>query len=317
MSENFLTRVEIDDFTAFRQLRMDFCPGMNLLIGNSGTGKSHLLKLLYAACRTTITGQSLIDRLLNSFMPSSRDIGRLVHWGKDSSDIAIYRGIDLVQASLFRSPLQGIQVSGEDLWYSKAMPSVFLPTNDILSNAPGFLSLWDRREVYFEEEIADVVRQAYLPELNKLTGRLPRIVTVLEEAIRGRVQIRGEEFFLVNPSLELEFSLAAESIRQLGLLWVLLRNGTIGKNSIIFWDEPTIFGDESVKGMLPRLLLETAKIPCQIFLSSHDDRLVEYFSTDKDSSEVTVHHFVRNPRTGQTMLESSLSNSGRERRASR
>ena len=304
MSENLLTRIEIQDFTAFNRLRMDFCPGINLLIGNSGTGKSHLLKLLYCACRVTITGQSLLDRLLNSFMPSSRDIGRLVHWGKDSSDIAIYRGIDMLQASLLRSPpgIATMQVSGEKSWYPKAMPSAFLPTNDILSNAPGFLSLWDRREVYFEEEIADLLQQAYLPELSKLMGRLPNILNNLEQAIKGRVEIRGEEFFLVKPNLESEFSLAAETIRQLGLLWLLIRNGTIGKNSIIFWDEPTIFGDESVKGMLAKLLVETARIPCQIFLSSHDDRLIEYFSPNKGSNEVAVHRFIRNPRTGEIAL---------------
>jgi energy-coupling factor transporter ATP-binding protein EcfA2 len=305
MSENLLTRIEIQDFTAFSELRMDFCPGINLLIGNSGTGKSHLLKLLYCACRVTITGQSLLERLLNSFMPSSRDIGRLVHWGKDSSDIAIYRGIDVIQASLIRSPpwMAGMQVGGEKLWYPKAMPCAFLPTNDILSNAPGFLSLWDRREVYFEEEIADLVRQAYLPELNKLTGRLPKIVINLEAAIRGRVEIKGEEFFLVKPNLELEFSLASETVRQLGLLWLLIRNGTIGKNSIIFWDEPTIFGDEGAKEMLVKLLLETASIPCQIFLSSHDDRLIEYFSSNKGSNEVAVHRLVRNAKTGQIALD--------------
>ena len=141
MSENLLTRIEIQGFTAFSGLGMDLCPGINLLIGNSGTGKSHLLKLLYCACRVTITGQSLLDRLLNSFMPSSRDIGRLVHWGKDSSDIAIYRGIDVIQASLFRSPpwTPSMQVSGEKSWYAKAMPSAFLPTNEYSLNGARFL----------------------------------------------------------------------------------------------------------------------------------------------------------------------------------
>ena len=80
--------------------------------------------------------------------------------------------------------------------------------------------------MYFEEEIADLVRQAYLPELNRLTGRVSNILVNLEQAIRGKVAIKGEEFFLVKPNLELEFSLASETIRQLGLLWLLIRNGT-------------------------------------------------------------------------------------------
>ena len=36
-----LTRVELENFTAFRSLKLDLCPGINVLVGANGTGKTH------------------------------------------------------------------------------------------------------------------------------------------------------------------------------------------------------------------------------------------------------------------------------------
>ena len=41
--------ITIDNFTVFKKLKIEFCSGINILIGENGTGKTHLLKLLYAA----------------------------------------------------------------------------------------------------------------------------------------------------------------------------------------------------------------------------------------------------------------------------
>ena len=45
-----LTRIELENFTAFRSLQLDLCPGVNVLVGANGTGKTHLMKVCYAAC---------------------------------------------------------------------------------------------------------------------------------------------------------------------------------------------------------------------------------------------------------------------------
>ena len=47
-----LTRVELENFTAFRSLKLDLCPGVNVLVGANGTGKTHLMKVCYAACES-------------------------------------------------------------------------------------------------------------------------------------------------------------------------------------------------------------------------------------------------------------------------
>ena len=40
-----IEKIEIKNFTAFDELKIDFVPGVNLFIGENGTGKTHILKL--------------------------------------------------------------------------------------------------------------------------------------------------------------------------------------------------------------------------------------------------------------------------------
>jgi energy-coupling factor transporter ATP-binding protein EcfA2 len=48
---NTITRVELKDFLVFKgEFKADFCPGVNVLIGGNGTGKTTLMKVMYRLC---------------------------------------------------------------------------------------------------------------------------------------------------------------------------------------------------------------------------------------------------------------------------
>ncbi|MBU0673022.1 MAG: AAA family ATPase [Proteobacteria bacterium] len=46
-----LNSMHIREFTVFKDVRLDFSPGLNVIVGENGTGKTHLLKLGYLFCR--------------------------------------------------------------------------------------------------------------------------------------------------------------------------------------------------------------------------------------------------------------------------
>ena len=46
-----VNRLAIRDFTVFGEADFEFSPGLNVLIGANGTGKSHVLKVLYSILR--------------------------------------------------------------------------------------------------------------------------------------------------------------------------------------------------------------------------------------------------------------------------
>ena len=45
-----ITRLQLENFTAFESLDMELSPGINVLVGANGTGKTHIMKVCYAAC---------------------------------------------------------------------------------------------------------------------------------------------------------------------------------------------------------------------------------------------------------------------------
>lgn len=48
-----LSKLYLDRYTVFDSLHISLAEGINIFIGENGTGKSHLLKVLYAASRAT------------------------------------------------------------------------------------------------------------------------------------------------------------------------------------------------------------------------------------------------------------------------
>ena len=80
-----ITRLKLERFTAFEKLDIQLSPGINVLVGANGTGKTHLMKLIYAACDISKTKLNFVDKLVRVFIPTGRALGRLVKRQKASS----------------------------------------------------------------------------------------------------------------------------------------------------------------------------------------------------------------------------------------
>jgi predicted ATPase len=125
--------------------------------------------------------------------------------------------------------------------------------------------------VHFEEVYADIPDRAYRPALRGPTD-VPRrrLLGILQRAMEGKVNIKDEEFFLRSQQGNLEFSLLAEGMRKLGLLWLLIQNGTLLNGSVLFWDEPETNLNPKLFGALVEILLELQRQEVQVFLATHD-----------------------------------------------
>ena len=72
-----LTRVNLKRFTAFSDLSLDLSRGINVFVGANGTGKTHLMKVCYAACEASRPDVHFMEKLVRVFLPSGRRPGRL------------------------------------------------------------------------------------------------------------------------------------------------------------------------------------------------------------------------------------------------
>ena len=60
-----LTRIEAENFTVFEDITIPFSKGLNVLVGENGMGKTHIMKLSYDNLRTraavTVRGTAEVE----------------------------------------------------------------------------------------------------------------------------------------------------------------------------------------------------------------------------------------------------------------
>ncbi|MCY4560395.1 MAG: AAA family ATPase [Chloroflexi bacterium] len=290
-----VTKIKLENFTAFKDLEVEFSPGINALVGANGTGKTHLMKACYAACDVFKTGDNFAQKLIGVFLPSGRSGGRLVHRRDEETQgiVQVYRGTLLLEATFKdrSTSSTGVKVGEDD----SPLESVYIPVKEVLANAPGFLSLYSAREVHFEEVYEDILLRVYLPALREPIDKAhERMLNNLENVIGGSVSVSGEEFFLSNEHGDLEFSLLAEGWRKLGLLWLLIRNGTLRDGSVLFWDEPEANLNPKMFRVVIEVLLELQRAGVQVFFATHNYVILKELDLQmKEENAVAFHSLYR------------------------
>ncbi len=96
-----------------------------------------------------------------------------------------------------------------------------------------------------------------------------RLLTALQKAIDGKVVAKGEHFFLKNKQGDLEFTLLAEGMRKLALIWLLIQNGTLLSGSVLFWDEPEANLNPAALRLLAEALFALAGLGVQVIVATH------------------------------------------------
>ncbi len=254
-----IDRLSLKDFTVFAQADMDFSPGLNVLIGANGTGKSHVLKVMYSILRpmASLHAEIVVEpQVVNREAENRR-------WDKL---FAVLRPTPATRPDSGQSPFQTLVRSltrhgGDDLsvdvrsdfgevkfkvgpsevpwWRIEAMPSglaVFVPSPEVLSIYPGFVALYERRELSFDETFRDLCVDLSASPLRSISSPLlAKLAATLENAVGGKTELRGERFYVsLSEDWLLEASMLAEGLRKLASIAQLIRNGSLAENGVVF-----------------------------------------------------------------------------------
>jgi ABC-type ATPase involved in cell division len=306
-----IEKIKLERFTAFENLTVAFSPGINLFIGENGTGKTHLLKAVYAACDVSKSQKSLADKVNRVFLPSGEQIGRLVKRKSVSTtgSFEVTRQVEglgkpitlkLSLSNHAKDPPQATLSGARKSWKEHPVESVYIPVKDMMANAPGFRSLYSLRHIHFEEVYADIIDRVFLGALRgpANTAR-KKLLDILQQSMNGKVITKNEEFFLKNKQGELEFTLLAEGIRKLGLLWVLIQNGTLLNGSVLLWDEPETNLNPKLMRTVVEILIELQRMGVQLFISTHNYSLLKEFDLQKVKTDQMLFHSLYRDDAGE------------------
>ncbi|MDR2438879.1 MAG: AAA family ATPase [Planctomycetaceae bacterium] len=294
-----LTKIKFENFTAFQHLEIPFSPGINVFIGENGTGKTHILKAAYTVCSVTKNCSNLAELINGNFLPLQ--IGHLINQSKtpQKGEYKLFRnsqdGSEIYTGLQISIHNGWITLGNKKSWLEEEIESIYIPVKDMLANAPGFRSLVTEYKVHFEKIYADIINKAFLPMLKLPVDKQHQLLLdKLQKVMGGEIEIKGENFFLKNKHGILEFTLLAEGFRKLGLLWLLIQNGTLKKGSVLFWDEPEANLNPKTMEVVADILLELQQLGVQIFVATHDYVLLEEFGLQlKPENQILFHSLFR------------------------
>jgi predicted ATPase len=309
-----INRIEIKDFLVFKnEFTADFCSGVNVLTGGNGTGKTTLMKTLYAFCNmsssTKITNSSseinqpfIVKRYFTTaseHIESSNGLkGTLKLFDKDISaksiltvaiDSNLSESIKLIESDLLRK------------WAEKDVQSIYIPEKDMLSNSKGLPETYEYGKAQYTQCEIDIVKKARIlansPE-QPLYGKICNI-------IGGQPENDGQSFYMKRENVSIPFSMEASGYRKLGLLAILIRNEQIKANSILFWDEPENSLNPELIPLLVDILLELSRHNVQIFIATHSELLASYFSVNQQRNDDVMFHSLYKDKQGQIKADSN------------
>jgi energy-coupling factor transporter ATP-binding protein EcfA2 len=286
-----LTRLVLKNLTVFSEADFEFAPGLNVVVGENGSGKSHLLKAAYTVAAVSARGEkdsgsatpsktyletAVARKLRGVFRPD--ELGRLARRqaGRNRCDIqARFKPTALRMGFSFNTSSK-TEVTIDHLpakWEGK--PPVFLPTWELLTIYPSFVSLYEMTALPFEETWRDtcILLGAPLAKGARL-AEITRLLEPLEAQLGGKVVLGDGRFYLKTQTGNLEAHLVAEGLRKLAMIARLIATGSLIGTGSLFWDEPEANLNPKVIKEVARTILQLCQSGIQVFVASHSHFLM-------------------------------------------
>lgn len=289
--------VQLKNFGPLGELDWQNLGSINLVIGRNGCGKSFLLKAMYSAVRTLeeykrgdnpndVAG-ILIGKLYWTFQTET--IGDLV--SRPGSPVLTFNL--LLDQRSFRYSFGAEARKKIDVLENEVLPqannSIFIPAKEVLSFHNIILKSRERDMVYgFDDTYFDLAKALRLPPSNYFAldtlnagfnqghwtvtdAPIERSRHLLEKIIGGKIEFDESttRWYFKKEGERFAIGSTAEGINKIAILDILLGNGYLSENSIVFIDEPeSALHPEAISKLLDIIVL-LAKHGIQFFLASH------------------------------------------------
>ncbi|WP_341580961.1 AAA family ATPase [Marinobacter metalliresistant] len=320
-----LKKLKLTDFTVFSDSELSFAPGLNVVVGENGCGKSHLLKVAYSVIANSAEEgkkptagdptkntlqKTIADKLVHVMRPET--LGRLAARAPGRKRCEVAFKFDDSQldctfsfATSSKSEVQINQLPGK--WHEKS--PVFIPTRELLTIFPNFVSVYENHYLEFEETYRDTCLL-----LGALALRGPRekqiaeLLKPLEEAMGGKVVLdKNGRFYLQLPGKgNMEMPLVAEGLRKLAMIARLISTGSLLDKGYLFWDEPETNLNPKLVKLVAKVIYHLCQQGIQVFIATHSLfllRELEVLSQEREFKKVKHRYFALKPETHGVEVE--------------
>jgi predicted ATP-dependent endonuclease of OLD family len=307
-----LNNLNIKNFTVFPSANLQFSKHLNVIVGENGSGKTHLLKVAYSALATSweesrkptsstptkaLMQTRLADKLINVFRPES--LGRLARrkQGRERCDIKL-----LFEDKKFNFEFSFSTNSKTEVLIEKVPKGwldtspAYIPTRELLSIFPNFVSVYEGHYLEFEETWRDTCILLGAPlQRGTKEKRIQELLAPLETSMGGSIELdKNGRFYLKNERGRFEMPLIAEGQRKLAMLARLIATGVLMDKGFLFWDEPEANLNPLLIKQVAQSIVSLSKIGIQVFIATHSLfllRELEILMTDQQNIELNSRFF--------------------------
>lgn len=278
-----LNKAVIKNFGPLPNGEYQFAPGLNVVVGENGLGKSQLLKLLYAVLKVNADAKDFTkaelqkayaDKLVGVFRPDA--LGRLVKrkQGRERCEVRLEMDDSALScafgfASQAKSEVQLDKLPAKALEQAPA----YIPTRELVTLCPWFGPLYDNFHLRFEESWRDTVSLLGAPSVKGAREKkAAELLKPLEESMGGKVVVdsgTGEFYLSIPGEGNMEMPLVAEGLRKLAMLARLISTGALLDKGYLFWDEPETNMNPKLIKVMARSILTLCQQGIQVFIATH------------------------------------------------
>jgi len=333
-----IRNLKLKNFTAFKDLELNFSPKLNLIIGANASGKTHILKAIYAsvigfnraffadevATQDFISDSNkYISESLIDVFKSDNALGKLKKTPSEQGlkaevclhSLVVNNNQNLEIDYSFNNNSKQVQVvDKKELNRFSTIPNpIFIPSKEIISLMKGFTSLYEKYDLALDQTFYDLCKSLELPEIkdSELNEKSKWVIEKIENLVGGKFIFHGsgKVDFKFGSKQELPASLIAEGYKKLGVLYRLLETGTLvpGSSGTLLWDEPENNLNPQLLKLIAEILIELARNGQQIVIATHDYVLLKWFDLLVDEGkgdEIKFHNLYRDSESDDIKIDS-------------
>lgn len=272
--------ITIENLGPISQMQSENLGGINLVIGPNQSGKTFLLKALYAGLKTIelykrgkenrLDKEILSDKLYWTFQAS--ELGNIVRKGESSM---LFSMVSDKKEELTYSfgPSTAKQASiDKNTFVSRLSNTVFIPAKEILSIRDIIIEAKEDNRFGFEEPYGDLAKALSRTQKEKSNNSFSQARDIVNNMVGGRLEYDEEKKewqFRDNERKIYEVSTTSEGVKKLSILEILLGNRYLDNHSVIIIDEIEANLHPSMISQFLDAIYMLSQSGVQFFIASH------------------------------------------------
>lgn len=333
-----IEKINIKNFTVFEDIEVNFSPKINIIIGENGSGKSQLLKLIYALCKgnkkiiasidytNSMLEEDITNVLIDAFLPIDNKLWKL-RKNKANGKTEV-KSKFIFEKSLefdFNINSKKINIVSNNGYERYSYSPIFIPTKEILSFLNAFTDKKLNEQItklFFDDTYIDLFKNL-MKKSSKNDKTNPKYASIIQKIVDvtgGKFNFINNKFYfepgniidnIFKPEKECEISnnMMAEGFRKIGTLQHLLENNSLfpGTSGPLLWDEPESNMNPKLMRALVEILIELSRNGQQIILTTHDYVLLKWFDllSDIDKDDHIMFHILTKDSKNRIVIEST------------